>query len=69
MQEMEIMHVSGKDCWLGRVEKIRQLLKIPPFQGHETPNAIGKQCKSKHQSKLESFYLSDINKQKLGPGG
>ena len=66
---METMQSSGQDCWLSRVDKIRQILNIPPFQQHETPSAIGKKCCYQLQGKFESFYLSEINKAKTGSDG
>ena len=65
VKEMEEMSALGKDCWIGRVDKIFKLLDLPIFESHVSPNIVGNKCKYQLENKYQTFYLSEINQTKL----
>ena len=64
MTEMGQMSEKGQDCWLTRVNKIEQLLKIPKISG--PAKTRGKKLTNILKSKFERFWLDKINELKLG---
>ena len=66
---MEEMSSQGKDCWLGRIDKIINLLQLQPFKPHMSPNTVGNICKEQLESKFQIYYLSEINKFKSNGDG
>jgi hypothetical protein len=67
--EMEDMVREGKECWLGRVESIRELLDIPKPHLYTKPSAVGGAATNIIQSKFDGYFLREINKVKLGSDG
>ena len=65
MAEMAVWTGQGKDCWLGRVETIGHLLKVPRPNQWSTGKVFGRQIKSR----FDRFWLDQINFEKPGSDG
>ena len=62
MTEMTGLIEQGKDCWLGRVQKIEELLNMSATR---TGKSIGRHLKGR----FDSFWLRQIREEKPGPDG
>ena len=65
VQEMKSSPNPSLNSWWGRVEKIKEKLGIKYSQFSKI-EVIGKVIKKHVQGKFETFWLGEINKQKLG---
>ena len=65
MTEMAVLDGQGKDCWLGRVEEIGQLLDVPT----PTPRSAGKIIGRHIKNKFSSFWLQEVNSVRQGSDG
>ena len=66
-REMQSMVAAGRECWLGKVITMKKLLEV------QDPSPNCKPSTSRVQrvirSKFDVFYLSEVNKMKLGGDG
>ena len=66
-REMQSMVAAGRECWLGKVIAMKKLLEV------QDPSPNCKPSTSRVQrvirSKFDVFYLSEVNKMKLGGDG
>ena len=65
MAEMAVRAGQGRDCWLGRVDTIGQLLKVSRPNPRSAGKVIGRQIKSG----FDRFWLDQISLVKPGPDG
>ena len=66
-REMEDMAAAGKECWLGKVVRIKELLDIQDLSPNVYPQ--NRQVLNVIKSKFDRFYLDEINREKLGEDG
>ena len=64
LKELEHMNSNGHDCWLTRVCKIENALKIP--QNIFYNKSSGKRILSLLKSKFDRHYIDKINEEKIG---
>ena len=65
MAKMADMAEQGKDCWLGCVQTMERLLKVPVNRQRQTVKSIDHHVKSS----LDRFWLKQINRSKPGHDG
>ena len=65
VRENETGPNPGLNTWWGRVEKIKQTLRIK-YSQYSKIDIIGNNIKKQLKSKFEMFWLAEINKIKLG---
>ena len=66
MAEMRSMASEGVDCWLGRVNKINNIIKLPKIyynkvSGHKILKCV--------RSKFDRYWLDQIKSVRVGPDG
>jgi hypothetical protein len=65
MAEMASLVQQGKDCWLGRVQKMETLLKVP----YVAPYSKGNKITSHIKGRFDRFWLEEIKSVKPGSDG
>ena len=65
VSEIKNMPTPDLTTWWGRVEQIKSTLGIK-YSPHAKIEIIGQQIKKQVKSKFDAFYLTEINKIKLG---
>ena len=65
MAKMATLVEQGTDCWLGRVQKIETLLKVPSVASWSRGKTISTHIKCRS----DRFWLEEINCIKQGPDG
>ena len=69
LKEMEDQAGQGMNNWLSTIRKIKELLNIPAIPKHFSPARVGIKVTKDIKSNFDSFYLSQINKEKIGEDG
>jgi hypothetical protein len=69
-QAVAEMDSAGDDAsWLSRVRRARLLLEIPFYPSYMSDDLVSREVSNKIKSQFDIFYISEINKIKLGNDG